>query len=48
MRTVVIGFITFISLFIVGGIGLSFMSVDVQQTEVVQTLTIKDLASEVQ
>lgn len=48
MRTLVIGLITFIGLFIIGGAGLSFMPVDVQQTEIVQTLTIKDLSAEAQ
>lgn len=45
MRKLVVIFILFIGLFVAAGIGLSFMSVDVQQTEVSQTLTIQDLSA---
>ena len=43
MRVFIIGLIAFLVLFFVGGIVLSLMDVDVQQTEVNQTLTPADL-----
>lgn len=45
MRTLLIGLFIFIGLFILGGVALSFMPVNIKQTETTHTLSIKDLSA---